>query len=51
MVAQVRAAEVRSGPTLTRARRLLQRKFHQYRSEEIDAVLALRVESLMSWGL
>ena len=51
MVAQFHAEEVRSGPVLDRARRLLQRKFKPYRGEEIDSVLVLRVEQVMSWGL
>lgn len=51
VVARVRAEEIRSGAALDRARRLMQEKFKQYRGEEIDAVLALRVEAVTSWGL
>jgi hypothetical protein len=51
IVAHVRAKEIRRGAELERARRLLQRKFKQYRGEEIGVVLALRVERATSWGI
>jgi nitroimidazol reductase NimA-like FMN-containing flavoprotein (pyridoxamine 5'-phosphate oxidase superfamily) len=51
LVAHARAKFVRGGPELDRARRLLQGKFKQYRGVEIDGVIALKVESVTSWGL
>lgn len=51
VVAHARTRIVRGGAELDRARRLLQRKFEQYRQYEIDEVIALRVESITSWGL
>lgn len=51
VVAHVRGKEISRGPELERARRLLQRKFKQYRGEEIDRVIALRVERATSWGV
>jgi hypothetical protein len=51
VVARVRARFVHGGPELDRARRLLKRKYEQYRDYEIDEVIALRVERATSWGL
>jgi nitroimidazol reductase NimA-like FMN-containing flavoprotein (pyridoxamine 5'-phosphate oxidase superfamily) len=51
LVAHARAKVVRSGAELERARRLLQRKYKQYREFEIDEVIAFRVERVRSWGL
>jgi nitroimidazol reductase NimA-like FMN-containing flavoprotein (pyridoxamine 5'-phosphate oxidase superfamily) len=51
VVARARARIVRRGPELDRGRRLLQKKFKQYREYEIDEVIALRIERLTSWGL
>jgi nitroimidazol reductase NimA-like FMN-containing flavoprotein (pyridoxamine 5'-phosphate oxidase superfamily) len=51
VVAHARARFVRGGAELERARRLLQRKFKQYRDVEIDSVIALKIESVTSWGL
>lgn len=51
VVAHARAKAVRRGPELERARRLLQKKFEQYRDTEIDSVIALRIERITSWGL
>jgi len=51
VVAQARARFVRRGPELDRARRLLRRKFKQYREYEIEEVIALRIARLSSWGL
>ena len=51
LVAHVRAKVVARGPELDRARRLLKRKFKQYRDVEIESVIALRVEDVTSWGL
>lgn len=51
VVAHVRTREIRSGRELERARRLLRRKFAQYRTEEITSVIALAVERVASWGL
>lgn len=51
VVAHVRTREIRSGRELERARRLLRRKFAQYRTEEINSVIALAVERVASWGL
>jgi hypothetical protein len=39
------------GAELDRARRLLKRKFKQYRDIEIESVIALHVEDVTSWGL
>jgi len=43
--------DFRGGPELDRARRLLQGKFKQYQGVEIDRVIALKIESVTSWGL
>ena len=51
VVAHVRARIVRRGSELDRARRLLRRKFEQYRDIEIEEVIALQVKSVTSWGL
>jgi nitroimidazol reductase NimA-like FMN-containing flavoprotein (pyridoxamine 5'-phosphate oxidase superfamily) len=51
LVAHARATLVRRGPELDRARQLLVRKYKQYREYEIDEVLALKVETVTSWGL
>lgn len=51
VVAHARARIVRRGPELDRARRLLQKKFKQYREYEIDEAIALRIERVASWGL
>jgi nitroimidazol reductase NimA-like FMN-containing flavoprotein (pyridoxamine 5'-phosphate oxidase superfamily) len=51
LVARARARIVRRGPELDRGRRLLQKKFKQYREYEIDQVIALRIERVTSWGL
>jgi nitroimidazol reductase NimA-like FMN-containing flavoprotein (pyridoxamine 5'-phosphate oxidase superfamily) len=51
VVAYARAIFVTRGPALERARRLLRRKFAQYRDYEIDEVIALHVERATSWGL
>ncbi len=51
VVAHVRARIVRRGSELDRARRLLKRKFEQYRDIEIEEVIALQVKSVTSWGL
>ena len=51
VVAHARARVVRRGPELDRARRLLQKKFKQYRDYQIDEVIALRIERVSSWGL
>jgi nitroimidazol reductase NimA-like FMN-containing flavoprotein (pyridoxamine 5'-phosphate oxidase superfamily) len=51
VVAHTRARFVRGGAELDRARRLLQRKFKQYRDTEIDGVIALKIDSVTSWGL
>ena len=51
VVAHARARFVRGGAELDRARRLLQGKFKQYRDVEIDRVIALKIESVTSWGL
>lgn len=50
LVARVRAKIVDRGAGLERARRLLQRKFRQYRDTEFDAVFALHIEAVTSWG-
>ncbi|HTJ59958.1 MAG TPA: pyridoxamine 5'-phosphate oxidase family protein [Candidatus Saccharimonadales bacterium] len=51
LVAHVRAKVVDRGAELDRARRLLKRKFAQYRETEFDSVIALHVEAVTSWGL
>jgi nitroimidazol reductase NimA-like FMN-containing flavoprotein (pyridoxamine 5'-phosphate oxidase superfamily) len=51
LVALARAKFVGRGAELDRARRLLNRKFKQYRDVEIESVIALRVEQVASWGL
>ena len=51
LVAHVRARIVRRGPELDRAVRLLKKKYKQYRDYEFDEVIALRIESVSSWGL
>lgn len=52
VVVQARARTISRGPELERARRLLSRKFRQYRNMEIDYVLGLRLERVTSsWGL
>jgi nitroimidazol reductase NimA-like FMN-containing flavoprotein (pyridoxamine 5'-phosphate oxidase superfamily) len=51
VIAHARAKIVDRGPELAKARRLLQRKFEQYRGEDIPQVIALRVTSVTSWGL
>lgn len=51
VVVQVRAHRVVSGPGLQRARRLLTKKFSQYDDDDIDYVIALRIERATSWGV
>jgi PPOX class probable F420-dependent enzyme len=51
LVARGRAKIIERGAELERARRLLKRKFTQYRDVEIQSVIALRVEQVTSWGL
>ena len=51
LVARARAKVVDRGAELERARRLLKRKFTQYRDVEIESVIALHVEDVTSWGL
>jgi nitroimidazol reductase NimA-like FMN-containing flavoprotein (pyridoxamine 5'-phosphate oxidase superfamily) len=51
LVARARAHTVRSGAELELARRLLKAKFRQYRTYDLDYVIALRVERVTSWGL
>jgi nitroimidazol reductase NimA-like FMN-containing flavoprotein (pyridoxamine 5'-phosphate oxidase superfamily) len=51
LVAHARAKVVDRGAELARARRLLKRKFAQYGGTEFDAVIALHIEAVTSWGL
>src|SRR5438270_11485135 len=51
LVAHARAKVVDRGAELDRARRLMKRKFKQYRDIEIESVIALHVEEVASWGL
>lgn len=51
LVAHAKAKVVARGAELERARRLLKRKFEQYRDMDLDEVIALRIESVTSWGL
>ena len=51
LVARARAHTVRPGAELELARRLLKAKFRQYRTYDLDYVIALRVERVTSWGL
>jgi len=49
---ETRARKLERGTEFERARKALTQKFRQYRSIEIDYVIALRVESVTaSWGL
>jgi nitroimidazol reductase NimA-like FMN-containing flavoprotein (pyridoxamine 5'-phosphate oxidase superfamily) len=51
IVVQARAREVTDPAELARARRLLRRKYRQYREYELDYIVALDVERATSWGL
>ena len=51
MVAYATARIIRGGRELERARSLLKRKFRQYRDYDLDEVIALRVDKVVSWGL
>ena len=51
LVAKARAHTLRSGAELELARRLLKAKFRQYRTYDLDYVIALRVVQVTSWGL
>jgi nitroimidazol reductase NimA-like FMN-containing flavoprotein (pyridoxamine 5'-phosphate oxidase superfamily) len=51
LVARVRAKVIDRGAELERARRLLKRKFTQYRDTEFDSVIALHIEAVTSWGM
>lgn len=51
LVAHARARTVRRKAEVERARSLLNAKYRQYRSFEIDHVIALKVERATSWGL
>jgi uncharacterized protein YhbP (UPF0306 family) len=51
LVARARAHTARSGTELDHARRLLKAKFRQYRTFDLDYVIALRVVQVTSWGL
>jgi nitroimidazol reductase NimA-like FMN-containing flavoprotein (pyridoxamine 5'-phosphate oxidase superfamily) len=51
LVAHVRAKVVDRGAELDLARRLLKRKFKQYRDTEIESVVALHIEAVTSWGI
>ena len=51
VVAHAHARFVRGGAELRHARRLLQRKFAQYRDVDIESVIALRIDEVTSWGL
>lgn len=51
VVTHARARFVRGGAELGHAARLLRRKFKQYRDYEFAEVIALRIESVTSWGL
>jgi len=49
---RARARKLERGPEFERSVGLLQKKFRQYKSIEIDYVVALKVESIVaSWGL
>ena len=52
VVLRSRARSIRRGAELERATKLLRKKFKQYRTIEIDYVIALRIEAVVaSWGL
>ena len=51
VVMEARAKSLERGPKFERAVELLEKKFPQYRTIEIDYVIALRVEGVTSWGL
>jgi nitroimidazol reductase NimA-like FMN-containing flavoprotein (pyridoxamine 5'-phosphate oxidase superfamily) len=51
LVAHARARFVGPGPELDRASRMLKKKYKQYRNDEFDEAIALRIERVSSWGL
>jgi nitroimidazol reductase NimA-like FMN-containing flavoprotein (pyridoxamine 5'-phosphate oxidase superfamily) len=51
IVAHARARFVGPGAELDRAVRLLKKKYKQYRDDEFDEAIALRIERVTSWGL
>jgi len=51
IVAHARARIIRHGPELDRAVRLLRKKYKQYRDDEFDEAIALRIDRVSSWGL
>ena len=46
-----RARGIGRGPELRRAQRALTKKFRQYRDDELDFVIAFRIERSTSWGI
>lgn len=51
VVAHGRARRIEGGKELDRARGVLGKKFRQYRNEELDYIIAVRLEGATSWGL
>jgi nitroimidazol reductase NimA-like FMN-containing flavoprotein (pyridoxamine 5'-phosphate oxidase superfamily) len=51
LVVRARAHTVRPGSELEHARSLLKEKFRQYRTYDLDYVIALGVVQVTSWGL
>lgn len=51
VVAHGRARKIEGGPELARAQAALVKKFRQYRDEEIDYVIAVRLDRATSWGI
>src|SRR5258708_4739617 len=50
LVGHAKARFIDKGPELVRARQLLKRKFAQYRTFEIESVIALRIDPVASRG-
>jgi nitroimidazol reductase NimA-like FMN-containing flavoprotein (pyridoxamine 5'-phosphate oxidase superfamily) len=51
VLAHGKAHRVEAGSELKRAQQALTKKFKQYAGEELDYVIALRLEAASSWGL
>ena len=51
VLASAKARKVEAGRELKRAQQALTKKFKQYEGEDLDYVIALRLETASSWGL
>ena len=51
VLACAKARKVEAGRELKRAQQALTKKFKQYEGEDLDYVIALRLETASSWGL